>query len=95
MGNAEIRLQRRSALTRSGDERSAQRHAGQNRLHQNSALGVILGKPGRPPRHAISRRALPTTQSETGRHSSRHEVAIFERTPPMIRFVVREAENPT
>jgi hypothetical protein len=95
MGNAEIRLQRRPALTRSGDERSAQRRVHQIRLHQNTALGVIPGKPGRRPRHAISRRGLPTTQSETGRHSSRHEIAIFERTPPMIRFVVREAENPT
>jgi hypothetical protein len=95
MGNAEIRLHRRSALTWCGDERSAQRQAGQNRPHRNTALGVIPGKPGRRPRHAISRRGLPTTQSETGRHSSRHEIAIFERAPAMIRFVVREAENPT
>jgi hypothetical protein len=93
MGNAEIRLQRRSAVTGT----NAAHNGPPTRIaaHQKAALGVIPGKQGWRPRHPISRRGAPTTQTETGRHSSRHEIAIFESGAPLPRFVVRGAENPT
>jgi hypothetical protein len=52
-------------------------------------------KAAKAARHAISRRGASTTQTETGRRYSRHEIAIFESAGPVSRFVVQEAENPT
>ena len=77
-------------------ERSAQKHASENRphrpawsLHHLASWGVIARKRTEEGCHAVSRRGSRTTQTEKLCRYSRHEIAIFESAAPRPRFVVR------